>query len=365
MPLFAGRILLKEEVVEGWVEVEAGRIVGSGEGKPESKPTAKGWIVPAPVNSHTHVADAFLRSFPGKPGTVAELVGPGGWKQRHLAHADTGEVQRGIQRYVTEMAAVGTARFMDFREGGIEGVRLLAALTGAEAGATNGLAVEPIIYGRPKKPDFAADEAQSLLAKVHGIGLSALRDFPDAGDAESWADAARKARKPLALHVSEAKREPMEDILALGPAFLVHCTQATRGDLEAIADEDVPVVVCARSNAHYGLKTPVDRMLAAGVTLAVGTDNGMLHDGNLFAELAQIAAWYPKIPVADLLRMATWNGRRLAGLPMALPVKVGAAADLIVLPDVPWAMARSGKPGFEPKPILGSGADPVEPKANA
>ncbi|MEA3190313.1 MAG: hypothetical protein QOD77_895 [Thermoplasmata archaeon] len=339
MALFAGRILLQDEVLEGWLEADGGRAVAWGEGKPDGKPDARGWIVPAPVNAHTHVADACLRTRPGKPRTVHELVGPGGWKQRELARARPEEVAAGIQAYTDEMAAIGTAAVLDFREGGMAGVALLRGLA-------DELGVPVRVFGRPREPGFDDAEAKELAAACDGIGLSALRDFADPGDVEAWSEAAHRAGKPFALHASEARPEPLGHILALDPAFLVHMTRATPREWGATADADVPVVVCPRSNAWYGIKTPVPAMLDAGLALAVGTDNGMLHDGNLWMELAQLQAWHPKLAVADLLRMATWNARRVAGLPAAWPPKKGASLDLVVLPETPWQPLGTGKPGF-------------------
>lgn len=339
MPLFAGRLLLADGAVDGWLEAEGARVLDWGEGTPPGRPDASGWIVPSPVNAHTHVADTCLRDVPGKPPTVAELVGPGGWKQRHLAAARTEEMAAGVHRYTEEMAAVGTSRFIDFREGGLAGVRFLRSLS-------DDLPLRPVILGRPLRNTFDDAEAKALLAEADGIGLSALRDFEEASDVEAWADACRRARKPLALHASEAKREDIGAILALQPRFLVHCSQATKADLEAVADAGVTVVVCPRSNAHYGMKTPLDRMLAAGVDVAVGTDNGMLQDGNLLADVALLQAWHPKVGLEDLLRMATWNGRALAGMPAALPPRRGQALDVVVLPERPLPEPPSTRPGM-------------------
>ncbi|MEK6975077.1 MAG: amidohydrolase family protein [Candidatus Thermoplasmatota archaeon] len=338
MPLVAGKLLYDDDVREGWIEVADGKVVDLGDGKPPAKPDATGWVVPAPVNAHTHVADACLRSRPNKPTTVPELVGPGGWKQRELASAAHDQLRQGVIQYVDEMAAIGTARFLDFRETGLAGVTFLRSLS-------QDLAVQPFIMGRPTGFTFHDTEAIGLMREVDGIGLSALRDFPRREDAEAWAEAAHKAGKPLALHASEAKHEDIEDVLALEPEFLVHCTQATDDDFDAIGDEGATVVVCPRSNAHYGMKTPLDRMREAGVTVAVGTDNGMLNDGNLLAELGQLHDWFPAVPVEQLLRMATIHGRALVGL-RGLPSRKGAAVDLVVLPDQPWGKRASGRPGF-------------------
>jgi cytosine/adenosine deaminase-related metal-dependent hydrolase len=341
VPLFSGRLLLADAAVEGWLEADGGRVLDWGEGPAPREPDATGWILPAPVNAHTHVADACLRGRPGMPPTVAELVGPGGWKHRNLAAASPEEVRAGVERYAEEMAAVGTSRFLDFREGGLAGVRAVKAFA-------DGLPVHGRFLGRPAQPAFDEEEARALLAEADGLGLSAMRDFPDPSHVEALAELCHKARKPFALHVSEARREDIGAVLALEPTFLVHATQATKADLEAVADAGVPVVVCPRSNAHYGMKTPLDRMRAAGVTVAVGTDNGMLQDGDLRAELSLLHSWFPAIPVEELLRLATWNGRALAGLPPALPPRKGTALDVVVYPEAPLPPAPRLHPVFAP-----------------
>ncbi|MEA3204397.1 MAG: hypothetical protein QOI63_2079, partial [Thermoplasmata archaeon] len=228
----------------------------------------------------------------------------------------------------------------DFREGGVPGAKLLHDLA-------PDLPARPVVLGRPARNDFRQEEADALLAVADGIGLSARRDFEDAGDVEAWAEAAHRRRKTVALHASEARREELEPILALEPDFLVHCTQATRADLGRLADEDIPVAVCPRSNAHFGLKTPIRALREAGVAVAVGTDNGMLQDGNLLAELALLRQWDPALEVEELLRMATWNGRALARLPPAWPPRKDAPLDLVVLPEPPLPQSTvDRRPGF-------------------
>jgi cytosine/adenosine deaminase-related metal-dependent hydrolase len=339
VPTFAGRLVLQDDVLEGTLEVEGGRVVAWREGELDAKPTAEGWIVASPVNAHTHVADACLRDRPGKPATVAELVGPGGWKESELRRATAEQVVAGVREYVDEMSNVGASAFIDFREGGLAGVELLRGLAPE-------LPVPVRILGRPLANGFEAEEARLLLEAADGIGLSARRDFVRPDDVERWADACHEARKPFALHASETRREDAEAIVALGPAFVVHCTKAAPEDFQVLADADLPVVVCPRSNAYFGMKTPVPAMLQAGLNVAIGTDNGMTNSGDVLAELAQIRSWYPAIGVADLLRMATCNGRRLAGLPTRLPPRAGDAADFIVLPRNAIPAGAGHKPGF-------------------
>lgn len=337
-PVLAGTLLLPDDTVQGWVEVEEGTVVDAGDGQPDTAPDATGWITPRPVNAHTHVADAFLHGQRGMPTSLPELVGPGGWKHRQLAMARRGRTGAGVVRYARQMAEHGTTHFIDFRENGVVGATFLRDLAErADWVAAEGLdmlPVEPIVFGRPSMNNFDPDEAEDLMSIVDGIGLSALRDFEEADDAMAWAEVCQAEGKPLALHASEERHEPLGDILALGPAFLVHMCQATPPELQAAADQGVPIVICPRSNRFFGIKTPVMQMIEAGCHLAIGTDNGMLQDGDLMQELAQIRQWYPAIPEADLLRMLTFGGRALLGDMPPWPPEPGDRVPAL-LPDVP------------------------------
>ncbi|HET6399485.1 MAG TPA: amidohydrolase family protein [Candidatus Thermoplasmatota archaeon] len=347
--LFAGRILLEDRVVEGFVEVEGGKVVQAGQGDPPERPVATGWIVPSLVNAHTHVADTFLRDRP-KPRGVAELVGPGGWKHKELAKARPGQMEDGARRYAREMADVGVSVFCDFREEGVPGTRMLRNLA-PELPAT------PLVYGRPATYGFDEREAELLLKLCDGIGLSGLRDFR-ARDLEAWAEAARAARKPLAIHVSEDKRDPIDAALALEPAFVVHMVHATTDDLEECSQAGVAIVTCPRSNAYFGRRPPIQAMLDADCTLAVGTDNGMLQDGNLLAELALLESMAPDAGQETWLRAATHGGRAALKLPKSGMPKAGDPVDLVVLPDQPWAKAAAAK-----KPQLGVPEQETKPGA--
>ncbi len=334
VPIFAGSILRRQDVIEGWIEVEGGRVRRWGKGDHDDA-LARGWIVPGLVNAHTHVADAFLRDKPDKPRTVKELVGPGGWKHQWLAKADPATQGAAVQTLAQEMASTGTSAFIDFREGGLPGVQWLRNLE---------MDSEAIIHGRPTSSGFDEDEARALLEAVDGIGLSGLRDLPRKM-LESWGDACRDARKPFAFHASEDKRDPVDAIVSLEPSYVVHMTQARPGDFDELADARIPIVTCPRSNQWFGMTPPIAQMLESGCRLALGTDNGMLQDGNLLHEASALAAIHPDVEEADILRMMSYHGRDVARLPDPV-LETGAQADWIVLPGVPRPERR--KPGMEP-----------------
>lgn len=401
MAHFAGQWIGPRGVEARWVEVRNGRIVATGPGDPPMAPQATGWLVPGPVNAHTHIGDTFLRDRP-KPRGLAELVGPGGWKSQALAAATREERVAGMVAAVADMQARGTAGFLDFREGGLAGVaeardamrmqtgapphdlgthppdgepgkrdareprarredwQSASTLRAPEVGLPTAAlrrgtseTASPVsgvvgkFFARGRTPGFHEDEATAVLNLADGIGISAVRDV-GVRTAREWAEAAHEARKPFALHVSEGAREPIEEVVALQPAFVVHATHATRHDWSRLADANIPVVIAPRSNAYFGIKTPVDAMLACGLQLAIGTDNGMLHPFDLLEELGQLAAWYPEVPASTWLTMLA-QGRPLAGLPWAVP-RVGDVADLLVLPQRPWSVPAH-RPRLAPRTL--------------
>ena len=338
MPIIAGPLLLPDATVDGWVHIEGGRVIdwGQDEAPPES-PDQMGWITPPPVNAHTHVADAFLRGQRGMPTSIPELVGPGGWKHRQLAMARKGRAASGVVRYASEMADIGTSHFIDFRENGISGSRFLKDLRdGAEWLAMEQVASPPvtgIIFGRPNMHDFDPDEAEDLLEIVDGIGLSGMRDFPERSDLNHWVEAAHAADKPWAVHVSEDRHDPFDDVASMEPDHIVHMVHAPPGDFAMAADIGLPIVACPRSNRFFGSKTPARLMMEADCLVAFGTDNGMLQDGDLRKEAALFRSYAPDTTDEQLLRMMTHNGRIVAGLPEWTPDE-GVP---VVWPEAPFA----------------------------
>lgn len=334
MQCFAGRILSAKGSEAAWVRLEGGRVVDHGSDEPPERPTATGWIVPSPVDAHTHVADAYLHDVPGKPRTVRELFGPGGWKHQHLQDAPLEVQSRATEAHITGMAAAGVAGFIDFRERGLDGVQWLRGLD---------LAVPPTILGRPARGGGDEREIESVVAAADGVGLSGLRDMKRR-DLEAWADAAHDARKPFAIHVSEDVRDDIDAALCLDPAFVVHMTQGKPRDFEELADARVPIVVCPRSNAHFGMRPDVPAMLEAGCTVAVGTDNAMLQSPDLWDECRLLWDWFPELGDETILRLAV-AGRGLLGLPPVWPPQRGQPLDAIVLPRDVLRPQRT-KPGF-------------------
>src|SRR5436305_13267596 len=89
----------------------------------------------------------------------------------------------------------------------------------------------------------------------------------------------------LGSHRSERLREDIDKVLGLSAAFLVHMVQATDADLARCAEAGVPLVLCPRSNAFFGLTPDIPRLLRAGVELHLGTDNAMINTPSMLREM--------------------------------------------------------------------------------
>ena len=310
-----GTVGWEDEVI---VEARAGRA---------REPLAEGLIVPGLWNAHTHLGDAIVTQ--ELKGTIEELVAPPhGLKHRVLARAKDAAVIAAMRRAMATMLRTGTTGFSDFRESGLRGLKLMYAAVAA-------LPLQGVALGRPTGLSYDSREVAAILRASDGIAVSAYIDWPP-GDIEKLAADVRRARKVFAIHCSERVREDIDQVLDLDPAFLVHMVQATDGDLERCADAGVPIVVCPRSNAFFGLTPDIPRMLAAGVELRLGTDNAMINVPSMLREIEfayRVARMKGEVPAKQIVGMAL-RGRTLADPKATCSIRVGERADLLVL-DLP------------------------------
>jgi len=288
---------------------------------------AEGLIVPGLWNAHSHLGDAVVTQ--ELRGTLEELVAPPhGLKHRVLAKAKDEAVIAAMRRAMATMLRTGTTGFSDFREGGLKGLKLMYAALAV-------LPLHGVVLGRPSGLSYDTEEVAGILHASDGIAVSSYVDWPRA-DLEKLAGDVRRERKIFAIHCSERIREDIDAVLDLRPAFLVHMVQATDSDLERCADADVPIVVCPRSNAFFGMTPDIPRMLRAGVELRLGTDNAMLNVPSMLNEIEfayRIARLKGEVRAKEILDMAL-RGRRLFEPGVSCGIRVGGPADLAVL-DLP------------------------------
>jgi len=326
MQYATGKILTENGFEEGYLGFERGEIVEKGKSNPPQKPVAKGLICPLFVNAHTHIGDSFVKYRNiDLPKKLEELVEPpDGLKFRLLKEASEEEIIEGMKKSIDTMQKSGTKHFYDFREGGIMGVcQLKAALEHWETSAS--------ILSRPEKLCYDTNEINLLLKNSDGIGLSSISDW-DYSELEKIAKDTRKKNKIFAIHASERIREDIDLILDLKPDFLVHMIKASRSDLQIVKDNNIPIVVCSRSNKFFGLKADLELFKKSGVKLILGTDNAMINSVNMLDEIDFIKRNYNCFNTEELLDMATYGSRKALNHESCI-LGLNQKADFIVLDE--------------------------------
>jgi 5-methylthioadenosine/S-adenosylhomocysteine deaminase len=190
-----------------------------------------------------------------------------------------------------------------------------------------------LAYG-PAGPHWVSDAFLATLAAdsvEHGLGLHLhLLESP--------------AQKAAAANLyPEGCVLRMKQLGMLGPhVVFAHCVHVTTEDIALIADAGAVVVHNPGSNLRLANgRAPVSEMLAAGITVALGTDNcALLDDEDLFAELHLADGLMRLSKMAEigadrartLLSMLTVNGGK-ASLSEQVTGRIeeGSEADLIAV----------------------------------
>ncbi|USZ70472.1 amidohydrolase family protein [Natronosalvus halobius] len=294
------------EPVEGRLVVgDDGRIEAIEEEAVESDDV----VLPAFINAHTHIGDSIAKEAGGGL-TLEELVAPpDGLKHRLLRDASREELVSAVRTSLEYMERGGTAACFDFREGGVAGVEVLRE-------AASGQAIDAYAFARGSLEAMEAGD---------GFGASGANDDTFGHERE----ATREAGKPFAIHAGEADPSDLHPAMDLEPEFLVHVVHPEDDHLERIASEEIPVVVCPRSNIVTGVGLPPVEELIDRTTLALGTDNVMLNSPSMFREM-EFLAKLSDLPARDILRMATVNGASLLDLEYG-SLEAGKVARVLVL----------------------------------
>ncbi len=294
------------EPVEGRIVIgDDGRIEAIEEASVDSSDI----ICPAFVNAHTHIGDSIAKEA-GRGLSLEELVAPpDGLKHRLLRQASSDELVDAMHRSLRFMQRAGTAACLEFREGDVEGVRQLEA-------AVEDLEIDTVTFGRGSIDAMHAGD---------GYGASGANDA-EFGDERA---ATLEAGKPFGIHAGEVDASDIHPALDLEPDFLVHVVHPESDHLERIADQEVPIAVCPRSNLVTDVGLSPYSELNERTTLALGTDNVMLNSPSMFREM-EFLAKLSELSADEILRMATINGAEIAGLEYGL-VEPDRKARLLVL----------------------------------
>jgi cytosine/adenosine deaminase-related metal-dependent hydrolase len=291
-------------------------------------------VTPAFVNAHTHLGDVVAKEAAWNV-TLDEAVAINGIKFRKIREK-AAEMPRAIQIILQNMAECGVAAFVDFREGGIEGVTLLRKQTADYPG-------KAIIMGRP---NTAVSEMDAIISSSDGLGIPTTTYFSDE-ELQNIKKKVKQSGKPLAVHCAETveERERSEEfynqsdvlraINLLGANILIHMTHATPEDLLITKKHDLSVVFCPRSNAYFSTGfPPVQEALDLKIPAALGTDNVMASHPDPLQEARWLALQLrlrgKKPTPQEILSMITVNPASILNLASGA-LAVGKRADLVAI----------------------------------
>ena len=280
-------------------------------------------VCPSFINGHIHIGDSIIKD-EGYGLTLSEMVKPpNGVKHIALANASDDELKEAMKKSMMEMIDSGTTHFIDYREGGIKGVKLLKE-------ASKDLPIKPIILGRDDSfygddPDLGKVKKaiQKLLKVADGIAPSGFGEITSEV-ANLITQECSKQGKISSIHVAESESNQIESLnndklteVAKGVKNnfnqLVHLTNPKADDLDQVSKSAQNVVVCPRANATLNVGVaPLNKMLDLNIKPLLGTDNVMLNSPNMLRELEftlKIMSIYYKryINPQELLKMATTN----------------------------------------------------------
>src|SRR5215212_3445085 len=335
-------------------------------------------VIPGFINSHTHIADSIGKDISFN-STFNELIHPVyGIKKKILNKSTKEHLKYFIRTSAISMMIKGTISFVDFREGGPEGIELLKE-------SIQDLPIKSVILGRieyyfdlkkimknkkqtEKKdidekldnlPKLSLESLSRVLELSDGLGLSganentdyALKQYKYKVKEFNKNNYLIHKKKIIAIHAAESnstikfsklltgKTEVERIMNFLKPDILIHMTQANLQDLTLALHNNVSIILCPRSNGILGNGIPdVVTMLKLGFKISIGTDNIMLNSPDLLQELdylwkvikSQPSKYYNSIDPKELLKMITVNPGEMFNLNSG-SIQIGKCADLLFI----------------------------------
>ncbi len=344
-------------------------------------------ILPGLVNAHTHLELSDLAQPLGLPG-----MGFVDWIQEVIDHRRnrTESAGRAVAKGLAECARLGTTAVGEIAQPG------WSAEPFREAGLDATVFLELIALNADRVREVLA-LAQSHVNAGQGTGVWHAGVSPHApyttmmplvlGAAVLSSD----ARVPLAFHLAESKEEvqftqsrsgALWDFVlrVVGPdqarylgrlpergwvpeiarayrALLIHGNYLDEEAMRILAShsDHMAVVYCPRTHAYFGHDPyPLEAMLRAGVTMALGTDSrASSPDLSMLAEMRFAAQRHPSVPTSTILRMGT----RLAAEALGRAEDIGSLsptkrADLAIV-------RLPNRDAADPYELLFDSAEPV------
>ena len=301
-------------------------------------------LIPGLINSHTHIGDSIGKDIGLNKDPDSKIHPVFGIKQKILKETPSKKLEQFMRNSVRSMIKKGITTFVDFREGGLEGVQLVRKVV-------DSMPIRSIILGRIefyqsknqiKKnipvSDSYKKQLDILLKNCEGLGISGANENSD-----FTLKQLSKTKMIRAVHSAETKESDLISkritkktesarCMLLKPNFLVHMTYASKNDLKLAAKNTNGIVVCPRANASLAEGIPdIEEMMKMNCNLAIGTDNIMINSPDLFREMdflwkVTMGIHKKRIDPKQILKMATVNAGKLLNKKIGC-IKEGYLAD--------------------------------------
>ncbi len=362
----------RQIIPDGAILVEDGRIarIGAAADIPESDADtvidARGQVVlPGLVNAHTHTAYYIMRGL-GMDRILLDWLQETVWPWL-IAMDEQDAYVASLLGYV-ECLRSGTTTLIDnqnyptYHNHHYDAAARAAAASGMRVTLACGFS--DIRFVSP--PDFIGTpeaieaECRRMIDAWHGQGHIQVVVSPinllycSAESIRRALEVMRDTRVGMHTHVAESKKEYQAMVERLGQGYIeafdqmgalsdffqsVHSVWITDHEIELLARAHASVVYNPTANMLLASGiAPVTKLQAAGVNVALGTDNP--NNNNDMLEAMKFAGLLQKVgtldplatPAADVLEMATINGARALKIDDRIgSLEVGKQADIILV----------------------------------
>ncbi len=338
----------------GLIRYDEGRITHVGQGRADVH-HGQSAIVPGFVNAHSHLEYANYAGFgDGEP------FGP--WIRLH--------VERKGRLSPEEMLAIARLGVIDSLRSGIT-TTADYSFSGAAAAAAADFGLRAVVHlevfaADPEEARRQWEEKRALVSETNlvrigisphapyscsldtyrfclSLGVPVGTHLAENANEDEWLLHGSGPLKGIPILVPPTGKRSVETLEpVLGPELLcAHCVELEPQDVALLADRDVPVAHCPRSNALLGCGiAPLKLLRDAGVRTGIGTDSpASAHSFDLFEEMrAAILLARARdrraeaLSAADALRLATAEGARALRLDSEVgTLAPGKRADLTVV----------------------------------
>lgn len=310
-------------------------------------------VMPGLVNAHTHLATILFRSY-------ANDLASDGWLEQKIWSAEhklTGEaIYWSSLLGIAEMIRSGTTAFADMC------LHMDKVAQAVEKGGMRALLSYSMIA-----PEYDS-KAKSTMEK----GLKSAKDWDGRADGRIkvalapytpytcaevfWRRTVELAQEyNIIVHTHlveigdevngsyrERRTSPVQYLEELGlfkvPVVAAHCMHLSDTDIDILASRNVSVVHNPTGNMKLAADAvSVDKLLKAGVNVALGTNGALNNNLDMWEEL-RLAALIQKvggaptaIPAGEAIKMGTFNGARALNFEDSGALMEGMKADLIIM----------------------------------